>query len=328
MKLIRNKTNWLNREQSEYSISGCYTWGDVAIAGAAIVGGYLSSQGAQNAANTQAGAAANAQQISEQEFGTITQQEQPFMQAGYGATNELDYLLGIGNPSQYGTTTTTPGNQFFGMTGTQGPSTGFGKGFNEPGFSGRQGHAMGPVIGTNNGSTTTFTPYSTSAGGFGSLLQPFNVNDWQQLSPAYNFQRQQGMQGTLNMDATGAGALSGAAQKDLMSFNQNLANTSFNNAFNMYQTQQGNIYDRLAGIAQLGQAAATNTGQQGTALAGQAAQSATNIGTALAGGQVGAANAYSGAIGNLGALAYLNAGQGGAQQSSNAFGGYPSGAYQ
>lgn len=340
MKLIRKKYNWLDREgQDEISLSELRTWGDVAIAGAAIVGGYMAGQGAQNAANTQAGAAENAQQISQQEFNTITAQEQPFMQGGYGAMNELDYLLGIGSPSQYGTGAQGTSPYFTSMNGAPGMGmgayipTGGGPGqkFNESsglygpnGFS-RSGHAMGPVIAWNPG-TPGSSPMSSAAGGFGSLLQPFNVNDWKQLSPAYNFQRQQGIQGVLGADSSSAGALSGAAQKDLISFNQNLANTSFNNAFNMYQTQQGNIYDRLAGIAQLGQAAASNTGQQGTALAGQAAQSATNIGTALGAGQIGAANAYSGAIGNLGALAFLNTGNGNYQQSGNAFGNYPSGA--
>jgi hypothetical protein len=136
----------------------------------------------------------------------------------------------------------------------------------------------------------------TDASTYGSLLRPFNTSDWQSLSPAYQFQRQQGMQGTLNGNANSAGALSGSAQKDLMDYNQNLANTSFNNAFNMYQTQQGNIYQRLAGISQLGQSAASATGQQGTALAGQAAQSAQNYGTAMGG-------AISGAAGSVGSAA-------------------------
>lgn len=249
------------------------TWGYVAVGAGTVIGGYLSSQGAQGAAQSQADAAKNAQAISQNEFNTITQQEQPWMQAGYGAQNELDYLLGVGSPTDYAT-----------QTGRFGQRT---------------------------------TPYSTSAGTFGSLLKPFNMSDWQQLSPAYQFQLQQGQQGVLNGAASGEGALSGAAQKDLMGYNQQFANTAFNNAFNQYQTQQGNIYQRLAGISQLGQSAAANTGQQGTALAGQAAQSATNIGTAIAGGQVGAANAWSGALGQASYIPWLmNSGNNGFQYTN------------
>lgn len=219
-------------------------WG---IAAAGIVSAGIGAYGASQAAGDQASAAANAQQISQNEFSTITGQEAPYMQSGYGAQGQLNYLLGNGTP-----------------------------GTNEVGGA--------P------------TASSSPAGGYGSLLKPFDLSDFQQLSPAYNFQLQQGQQGVLNSDASGQGALSGSAYKDLMNYNQNLANTSFNNAFNQYQTQQGNIYQRLAGVAQLGQASAANTGQQGTALAGQAAQSATNIGTAQAGGAVGVANALSGGI--------------------------------
>ena len=259
------------------------TWAATAIVGGNIVGGYISSQGAQNAANTQAAASEQAQRISQKEFNRITAQEKPFMQGGYGGLNELDYLLGIGRPGQY----------------------------------------------------------KNAAGDFGSLLNPFqthafNMNDWKQLSPAYKFQRQQGMQGVLNGDEASVGALSGAAQKDLIGYNQNLANTSFNNAFNMfnaqqgnlfnmYQQQQGNIYDRLAGIAQLGQNAAANLGSQGTQLAGQAAQSAANIGTAQAAGQIGAANAWSNALSSSAYIPYLMQGNPSASTAStgNGWGGIP-----
>jgi hypothetical protein len=167
------------------------------------------------------------------------------------------------------------------------------------------------------------TASSSAGGGYGSLLTPFTAQNFQSLSPAYQFQLQQGQQGVLNGDSSGQGALSGAAQKDLMGYNQNMANTSFNNAFNQYQTQQGNIYSRLSNIANLGQNAASNTGQQGTALAGQASQSATNVGSALAAGQVGSANAWSGTANTLGGL-YASYGGSAAPASSNTWGNDPS----
>lgn len=134
------------------------------------------------------------------------------------------------------------------------------------------------------------TDSSSTYGGFGSLNTPFTAANFKQLSPAYQFQFQQGQQNVLNGDASGQGALSGAALKDLVSYNQGMANTSFNNAFNQYQTQNQNIYGRLANLANLGQSAASGTAQQGTALAGGAAQAAQNQGSALAGGAVGVSN--------------------------------------
>lgn len=127
-----------------------------------------------------------------------------------------------------------------------------------------------------------------------------------QYSPAYQFQLQQGQQGVLNSAATGQGALSGAALKDLTAYNQNYANTAYNSAFNQYQTQLGNTYSRLAGLAQLGQNAAANTGAQGVNLAGQAGQAAVAAGSYGAAGTIGAANAISGGLSNA-ALPWLYA---------------------
>ena len=286
------------------------TWAGVAIAGAAVVGGALSSQGAQSAAQDQANAAMNAQNISQNEFNTITGQEQPFMQAGYGALTDLNYLLGV--PGNYGTPGATSPNQRF-----SGPGMGPAADLSMRGPNGQMlYHQMGSF-----GAQGAPGNYSSPGGAFGSLLQPFTTQNWQQLSPAYGFQLEQGKQGVLGGDASSMGALSGAAQKDLMGYNQNLANTSFNNAFNMYQTQQGNIYQRLAGMVQMGQAAAANTGQQGTALAGQAAQSATNIGTAQAGGAVGSANAWSNALTSASYMPWLMGSSAGAN-----WGGTPSSA--
>lgn len=245
------------------------TWAAVAIGGSSLIGGMLSSGAASSAADTQSAAAMYAADIGRQEFDTITAQEQPFMASGVGSLGQLNYLLGIGTAGSAGR-----------LAGTN-PLTG------------KYDPGLAP------------TAASSPGGGYGSLLQPFTMDTWRNLSPQYGFQLQQGQQGVLNQDAIGSGALSGAAQKDLMEFNQNLANTSFGNAFNMYQTQQGNIYQRLAGLSQLGQAAAANTGQQGTALTGQIGQAITNAGTAQAAGQVGAANAWSGALSNMSYMPWL-----------------------
>jgi hypothetical protein len=111
------------------------------------------------------------------------------------------------------------------------------------------------------------------------------------MSPAYNFQLQQGAQGTLNQDSGAQGAESGAALKDLQSYNQNFANTSFNNAFSQYQTQQNNVFSRLSGLATLGQAAASNQATGASATGANVGATAGTIGGAQASGTVGAANA-------------------------------------
>jgi len=134
------------------------------------------------------------------------------------------------------------------------------------------------------------------AGGFGSLNQQFDANTFKSLSPQYQFNLQQGGQGTLNMDSNAQGAESGAALKDLQAYNSNFANNSFNSAFQNYQTQQNNVFNRLSGLATLGSSA----GSAGTTGAAQFANSIGNttssIGASQAAGTVGAANALSGGI--------------------------------
>lgn len=283
--------------------------GVVIAAGATIASGYMSAQAAESAANTQAAASENAAQIGLNEFNTITGQEQPFMQGGYGALAALENGLGISPQTNQGYPVPSGA-----------PAAGYDP---SSGFSIGPGGSIGQLIPGGRGSIPKPAPAAPASpgatpNGFGSLVQPFTAANWKQLSPSYGFQLQQGQQGTLNTDAANSGALSGAAQKDLMSFNQGLASNSFNNAFNMYQTQQGNIYQRLAGLTQLGQAAAANTGQQGTALTGQIGQAITNAGTAQAAGQVGVANAYSGALNSASYLPWLYGGGGGTPYSPSA----------
>lgn len=302
-------------------------WVAVAVGGASLLGGIMQSGAASDAANAQAQASANAQGISQQQYQDTVNRNAPFTQSGYGALSALDWGLGISPqtagggsagggaaPNGYDPSSgyrlgpggsisqTISGGSPYGGGAFGGSQNGFGSSGHDiraggsPTMTGSQG--MGPIGGSGLPVNSGAPGGQTGGLGYGSLTTPFTTANWQQLSPAYNFQKQQGLQGVLNGSAAGQGAMSGAALKDLTDYNQSEANTSFNNAFNQYQTQQGNIFSRLSGIAQLGQSSANNTGQQGTALAGQAAQSATNIGTAKAGGIVGSANAITGGLSN------------------------------
>jgi len=81
-------------------------------------------------------------------------------------------------------------------------------------------------------------------------------------------------------------------------FAEDYASNAYQNAFNNFQTGQTNIYNRLAGIAGLGQTsqAQTNTaaGNYGNASTGLI----TGAGAAQAAGTVGSTNALTGALGN------------------------------
>ncbi len=126
----------------------------------------------------------------------------------------------------------------------------------------------------------------------GYLTQTFNPTQAQlENYPGYQWQLQQGAQAVRNADTPGIGALSGAALKDLMNYNQGLASSYYNTYFNQFQTQQNNIFNRLNSIAQTGQAAAGNEAVAGTQLGTGIAQAQAAAGGSLAGGIVGATNA-------------------------------------
>lgn len=129
---------------------------------------------------------------------------------------------------------------------------------------------------------------------FGSFTKPFDVEEFYKYQdPGYAFRLQQGQQAVQNRNSAGSGALSGSAYKDLIDYNQGAASTEYGNAFDRYQTSQGNIFNRLSSLAQLGQNAAAGVGAQGTQLAGNAGSLYGQAGSAAGAGIVGAGNALS-----------------------------------
>ena len=216
-------------------------WGVVA---GAMIGAVGSNMAADKQASAQKQAAATQQQM----FNTINSQEQPYIQGGYGAENALLYGLGIGGSN--GPSGGVPLNQVMSSVGG--------------GWGGITSGAVSDAVG---GMGTTAS-YPTPPGmDYGFLTRQFSPADFlNNLDPGYQFQLQTGGQAIRNQDTPGVGALSGPALKDLMSFNQGMASTGYQNAFNRFTTQQNNIFSRLSAIAGLGQNAATQVGTSGTQL--------------------------------------------------------------
>lgn len=167
---------------------------------------------------------------------------------------------------------------------------------------------LNQLLGTSAATGPNGTATGTNLPG-GYLTETFNPTQAQLESyPGYNFQLQTGKQAVENANTPGVGALSGAALKSLMSFNQGEAASNYQNYFNQFQTQQNNIFNRLSSIAQLGQNAAGNLGTSGTQLGTGIAQAQAAAAGSQAAGIVGATNSIGGsAI----PLAYLMGGGGG-----------------
>jgi hypothetical protein len=129
----------------------------------------------------------------------------------------------------------------------------------------------------------------------------------QYLDPSMAFRQRLGTQATERMANVGGGALSGNTLRALTDYGQNLASTEYGSAFNRFQTERGNIYNTLANIAGMGQQAVNTGVNVGQNFAASQTGLITGQGAAQAAGTVGQANAYGGALGNLGNYAMLNA---------------------
>ena len=142
----------------------------------------------------------------------------------------------------------------------------------------------------------------------GALTRKFGAADFE-ADPGYQFQLAEGEQAANRAAAARGGFNSGRTLKELMRYGQGLASTTYQDAYNRYNTDQSNLYNRLAGIAGTGQTAATTLGNAGanyaanvgnTLTGGANAQAASRIAGANArtSGYMGAANAITGGINN------------------------------
>ena len=152
----------------------------------------------------------------------------------------------------------------------------------------------------------------------GSLTQNFTPADYlANKDPGYDFQLSTGENAIQSRDAATGSSIGGAAMKDLNNFAQSTAATGYQSAFDRYQTQQGNVYNRLAGLAGLGQSSANNTAASGNIFGSNAGSNIIGAGNAAAAGTVGVGNAISGGATNYALLNSLNGG--GSAANSNTY---------
>lgn len=262
---------------------------------AGIGGAAISSNAAENAANTQASAAEQAQQLQAQEqqqaldfqkqqWNTTQQNEAPWLQAGQQGLSALQYGLGIGGSAN---------------------GSGVGQGSLTAQYPG------GPFV----------APTAQQA-----LNSPGEQAQLQLGEQA--LQQSAAAQGNLLTGGT-AEALNAYAQNLASTNYQNVYNQAYNTYatnYNQYENNQANQYNRLAALSGLGQQTATNLGTLGQNAANnvgnidltggaQQGQQINNAAAANASGIVGAANAWNGGLSSattgLTNLALLNSLYGG-----------------
>ena len=123
------------------------------------------------------------------------------------------------------------------------------------------------------------------------------------LAPNYEFMKQQGLGAT----AQAANVASPGSNVDLAKtiFAEKFAQTGYQDALTNFRNQQTDIFNRLSGIAGIGQTAQGQANTLGQQTSTNLSNLATGGANALAGGQIGAANAMAGGYQNIGNAAMM-----------------------
>lgn len=145
-------------------------------------------------------------------------------------------------------------------------------------------------------------------GSNGQFMQEYSGQDIYS-DPSYQFRLQQGQDAIQSSAAAQGGLLSGATLKALQNYGQESASQEYGNAYNRFNADQTNRYNRLSNLVGLGQNAAAQQGNAGMQTA-QAVASNTMAGAnAQAAGTIAAgnrtANNFSSLLGATGTIGGL-----------------------
>lgn len=179
--------------------------------------------------------------------------------------------------------------------------------------------APGVQPGVANGNLVPFAPWNQQ------FVAP--TAEQARQTPGYQFVENQGMQAVQNSAAARGDLLSGNTLTGLEQYGQGLADTTYQQTYdralgqyqqnyNIYENNQANQWNRLAALAGYGQTAVGQLNSAGANAAGNTSNILLNTGAnigrdiqnaaaANASGYVGAANAWSGALGGLSGMASL-----------------------
>lgn len=108
--------------------------------------------------------------------------------------------------------------------------------------------------------------------------------------PSYQFRLERGLDAVQSGAAAQGGLLSGATLKALQGYGQDMASQEYQNAYNRFNADQTNRYNRLSNIVGLGQNAAAQQGNAGMQTAQAVANNTMSGANAQAAGQIAAGN--------------------------------------
>lgn len=142
----------------------------------------------------------------------------------------------------------------------------------------------------------------------------FSMADFQQ-DPGYQFRLNEGLK-ALNASAAGRGSrLGGGQMKALTRYGQDYASGEYNNAYNRFNADRDQRWNKLAGLAGVGQSATGQMGQATQNYGNQVSSNQMGVGNAIASAEIASANRMSNLMGQV-VQAYGASGKPGAPGSS------------
>lgn len=140
----------------------------------------------------------------------------------------------------------------------------------------------------------------TAAGG--DFNRDFTLADFTR-DPGYDFRMAEGARALDRSAAARGGVLSGGALRGVTRYGQDFASGEYQNAYNRFNNDRTQRFNRLASLAGTGQTATRDVAQMGSQVAGNVANNIIGAGNAQASSYVGQGNAISGAAQSLGNFA-------------------------
>lgn len=308
------------------------SWVAVGVAGAALVGGVMSSDASNEASKSQE---KSAKQAGNTQLGMFQQTQanmEPWLQAGNLSLDKLQYLMGLGDPmsgardaAAQAAGITKPTMQDAEAEHLKNHISIFGKGYTVDSDISKKNEEVKQIydqmLSQYNQQVGQLPNVPTQPGSdFGSLTKPFSMQDFQ-ASPAYQFNLDEGTKAINKASAARGQYYAPATLQGISKYSQGLASNEFQNAYSNYNTNLNNVWNRLSTLSGGGQNAAGNLGTNASQVAGQVGGNITAAGNAQAAGQVGQANAVNSGLGTAYNAYLMNQILGQNQQSSVPSGG-------
>lgn len=130
------------------------------------------------------------------------------------------------------------------------------------------------------------------------MTKTFTMSDFAK-DPGYDFRMQEGAKALERSAAARGGLMGGAAGKAMARYGQDYASNEYSNAYNRFNNDRDQRYNKLSQMANMGQSAAAMTGQAGQKFAEQAGANIVGGGDSQAASIIAGGKAWSNAAEGL-----------------------------